>query len=112
MEKMLFYAMEGEKMCFLHALMNAFDLKEDGVDVKIVFEGKAVTLPKVLEEEKNGLYLKAKEAGIIAGVCKACSKMLEVLEANESFGLTILDDMNGHAGMKPYLKDGYEVVIF
>lgn len=111
-KKMLFYGMNDGKMCFVHALMNAFDLKADGWDVAVIFEGKAVGLPKVLEEEKNELYLKAKEEGVIAGVCKGCSNMMGVLEDNKKFGLKILDDMNGHAGMKPFVDKGYNVTVF
>ena len=39
-------------MCFLHALMNAKQLKEAGHEVKIVLEGMSCLLPKELEEEK------------------------------------------------------------
>ncbi|NLY72694.1 MAG: hypothetical protein GX079_03275 [Tissierellia bacterium] len=112
MKKYLLYAMNGEKMCFLHLLMNALDLHEDGVEVKVVFEGASVKLPPVLEEEENKLYLKAKELGLIAGICLACSSVLGVLEENEKTGLPMLNDMMGHAGVKPFVLDGYEVISF
>ena len=112
MKKYLLYAMNGEKMCFLHLLMNALDLHEDGVEVKVVFEGASVKLPPVLEVEENKLYLKAKELGLIAGICLACSSVLGVLEENEKTGLPMLNDMMGHAGVKPFVLDGYEVIIF
>lgn len=56
MEKILFYVMEGEKMCFNHAMLNAEALLDSGKEVKIILEGKSVKLPKVLEDEKNPLY--------------------------------------------------------
>ena len=110
MKKILFYAMTGEKMCFQHVLMNALDLHKDGFEVKIIFEGASVKLPSILKEENNPLFGKAIEAGLIAGICFACSKVLGVFEANLALGLPMLDDMFGHAGMKQYLTDGYEVV--
>lgn len=110
MKKILFYAMTGEKMCFQHILLNAMDLHGTGVEVAIIFEGASVKLPSVLEEEKNPLYLKAKENGIIKGICLACSKAMEVFEKNEKTGLPMLDDMKGHAGMKKYVEDGFEVI--
>ena len=55
MKKFLIYTMEGKKMCFLHALMNAKQLKESGNEVKIVLEGQSVTLHKELEEEKESI---------------------------------------------------------
>ena len=110
MEKILFYGMTGEKMCFQHILMNGLDLHSSGVEVKIIFEGASVKLVPLFENEKNPLYKKAKEAGIIAGVCLACSKVLGVYDEVTKSGLTMLDDMSGHAGMKKYTNDGYEVI--
>ncbi len=110
MEKTLFYGMTGEKMCFQHVLMNALDLYKDGREVKIIFEGASVKLVSVFEGEKNPLYLQAKDSGIIAGICFACSKVLDVYEQNEATGLPLLKDMSGHAGMKHYIDDGYRVI--
>lgn len=110
MGKMLFYGMTGEKMCFLHLLLNALDLSSAGHEVKIIFEGQSVKLVPLFEEEMNPLYKKAKESGIIAGVCNACSKVLGVYDQNKSTGLAMLDDMSGHAGMKGYIDAGYEVI--
>lgn len=110
MEKVLFYAMTGEKMCFLHILLNAIDLNDNRVETKIIFEGASVKLVSVFEEEKNPLYLKAKNSGLIAGVCLACSKTLGVFEKNNSYGLKMLDDMSGHAGIREYFLNGYKVI--
>lgn len=110
MRKILYYGMSGEKMCFQHVLLNALDLHEAGEVVKIIFEGASVKLVPQFEKENNPLYNKAKKAGIIAGICLACSKVLEVYDDNLKTELPMLDDMNGHAGMKKYLKDGYEVI--
>lgn len=93
-------------------MLNAEALIEAGNQVKIILEGKSVTLPKVLEEEKNPLYKKLLDEGVIVGVCKACSKILGVYEDNERLVLTFLDDMKGHAGMKKYIEEGYQVLIF
>lgn len=110
MRKILFYAMNGEKTCFQHVLMNAVDLAAEGHEVKIIFEGASVKLPALLAEENNPLYLKAREKGLIAGICLACSKMLGVYEQNQKVGLPFLSDMFNHAGMKPWLELGYEVI--
>lgn len=112
MKKILIYAMQGEKMCFLHALMNAKQLIENGYEVSVVLEGKSVSLPKLLAEEKNPLFLKFLKEGVIAGACLACSKMLGSYEDNETLGLKFLSDMSGHAGVYPYLEEGYSVLVF
>ncbi len=110
MKKILFYGMTGEKMCFQHILMNALDLSTAGEDIKIIFEGASVKLISIFEEENNPLYNKAKKADIIAGICLACSKVLGVYDANLKSGLPMLNDMSGHAGMKKYIENGYDVV--
>ena len=110
MKKILFYGMTGEKMCFQHILLNALDLHSAGNEVKIIFEGASVKLVAVFEKENNPLYKKAKEEGIVAGVCLACSKVMDVYEQNIASGLEMLDDMSGHAGMKRYISDGYEAI--
>ena len=110
MKKILFYGMTGEKMCFQHILLNALDLHSSGVEVKIIFEGASVKLVPLFEKEKNPLYRRAKEAGIIAGICLACSKVLDVYDQNVNTGLSMLDDMSGHAGMKDYIEEGFEVI--
>ncbi len=110
MDKYLFYGMTGEKMCFQHILLNALDLSGAGKQVKIIFEGASVKLVSVFEEEGNPLYKRAKQSGIIAGVCSACSKVMGVYEANAATGLTMLDDMSGHAGMKGYMDEEYQVI--
>ena len=110
MEKVLFYGMTGEKMCFQHILMNALDLASSGNEVKIIFEGASVKLVPMFEEENNSLYNKAKDLGIIAGVCLACSHVLGVYDQNRDSGLAMLEDMSGHAGMKSYLNEGYKAI--
>lgn len=110
MEKVLFYGMTKEKMCFQHILLNALDLATENIEVKIIFEGSSVQLVAQFEEEKNPLYLKAKEKGLIAGICLACSKMLGVYEQNQLSGLPFLQDMKGHAGVKSYVLAGYKII--
>ena len=109
------YAFNGEAMCFVHVLLNGMDMKERGDDVKIVIEGAAVKLVPQLEEEANPfhkLYLKVKEAGIIDGVCRACSAKMGVLDGVEKSGLALLGDMSGHPSMAAYQAQGYTITTF
>lgn len=110
MKKILLYGMTGEKSCFMHVLLNAVQLKEGGAEVKVIFEGASVKLAPVFAQENNPVFEKAKALGLIAGVCLACAKTLGVYEAAKEAGFTFLSDMSGHAGMKPYLDQGYEVI--
>ncbi len=110
MNKVLLYGINGEKSCFLHVLLNAAQLHEAGLEVKVIFEGASVRLVKVFEEENNPVYRAVKDAGLIAGICLACAKTLGVYEDAAKSGLPFLSDMNGHAGMKQYVLHGYQVV--
>lgn len=96
-------------MCFMHVLMNAISLSKS-CEVKIIFEGASVKLPSIFEAEQNKLYLKAKEMDLIAGICYACSKQFDVYDKNMETGLELLNDMDGHAGMKPFVEDGFEII--
>ena len=110
MRKFLFYGMTGEKSCFQHVLLNAAQLAEAGHEVRVIFEGASVKLVPLLESENNPVYGKLKDQGLIAGICLACSKVLGVYEACVETGLPMLSDMSGHAGMKPFVEAGYEVI--
>lgn len=46
MEKILFFGMKGDKLCFQHALMNALPPHEQGKPVRISMEGAALGLPR------------------------------------------------------------------
>lgn len=111
MKKVVFFAFQGKKMCFMHILLNALDLNEKGHVAKIVIEGEATKLLKELEEEGNKIYLKVKELGLFDSICKACSAQMGVLEYNEGLGININGDMNGHPPVEPYIADGYEVIM-
>ncbi|MGE4291630.1 MAG: cytoplasmic protein [Desulfovibrio sp.] len=115
MEKIALFAFNGEMMCFVHVLLNGLDLHERGHEALIVFEGTAVKLAPELVRESNpfhALFVKAREAGIIAGVCRACSSKLGVLAEVEATGLPLLGDMLGHPSMGGYMEKGFRIITF
>ena len=100
-------------MCFVHALLNALDMKKQGYDVKLIIEGTATRLAKELSDPKKpfaNLYEKTKREGLIEGVCKACSEKTGSLESAKEQGFSLLDGMSGHPGFSYYLKEGYEII--
>ncbi len=113
MEKVVIFAFVGELPCFAHALLNGLDMQERGWDVKLVIEGAATRLIKELAEPDKpfaSLYAKARKAGLIDGVCRACAKMMGTLAAAEEQGLPLLDDMHGHPSMAGYSEAGYRII--
>ena len=102
-------------MCFIHVLLNALDMKAKDDEVKIIVEGASVKLvPELVEPGNplNVLWKKSLAAGLVEGVCRACSNKLGTLEAAKAQGLTLLDDMSGHPGMAAYRDKGYEIITF
>jgi hypothetical protein len=112
--KVVLFAFRGEEMCFIHVLLNALSFHGAGYETRIVLEGASVTLIPLLAQSGalKGLFGRCRDAGLVAGVCRACAKKLGALEAAVSQELPLLDDMNGHAGMAPFVTQGYQVVTF
>lgn len=115
MKKFALFVFNGDPLCFIHVLLNSLDMYSKGHEVKIIIEGSAVKLvPELVQPEHplNGLWKKNLDAGLVEGVCKACSGKLGTLEAAKEQGLPILDEMTGHPGMASYRDNGYEIVTF
>jgi hypothetical protein len=115
MPKVALVAFQGEAMCFVHVMLNALDMQQRGIEAKIIIEGLAVKLPPELNKPDHtlhALYLKTKEAGLIEGVCKACSAKMGSLAEIQVQGLPLLDDMNGHPSLGRYLAEGYTIITF
>jgi hypothetical protein len=115
MKKIALFAFNGDPLCFVHVLLNALDLHQRSHTVRLVLEGTSVKLvPELVRPDHflHPLWQKVREAGLVDGACRACSVKLGVLEAVEALGLPLLADMSGHAGMAPYLEEGFEVVTF
>ncbi len=115
MQKILLVAFQGQPMCFIHVLLNGLELKAAGHKCKIIVEGEATTLiPEVVKQEHflHGLYEQVVDAGLIEGVCRACSMKMKVFEQIEKTGLPVLDDMSGHPGMMKYIEDGFKIINF
>jgi hypothetical protein len=113
--KTVIFAFRGELVCFVHVLLNAIDLREQGGEVKIVLEGEATKLVAELAKPDNhlhALFEKTKGLGLIDGVCRACSQQLGSQDAAVAEGFALLDDMHGHPGMAKYQNEGYTVLVF
>jgi len=115
MKKIALFVFNGDPICFIHVLLNALDMKEKEYEAKIIIEGAATKLLPELADEKNplhNLWEKVKSAGLVDGVCKACSNKMGTLEAAKAQDLQLLDEMTGHPGMARYRRDGFEIVSF
>ena len=115
MKKTAWFVFNGDPMCFIHVLLNALDMSSRGVDAGIVIEGAATGLIPSLETPENplnGLWKKARAAGLVAGVCRACATKTGTAQAAEDLGLPLLDDMSGHPSMAAYRLAGWDIITF
>lgn len=114
--KIALFAFNGDPMCFVHVLLNAFDLKERGHEASIVLEGTATKLAQTFEEDPSApfapLYKKAREAGLIGCVCKACANKTGSLSSVEAQGLSTCAEMTGHPSIGRYMDEGWQVLTF
>jgi hypothetical protein len=112
-EKVAIFAFNGEPMCFVHALLNAFDLRDRGHDVKLIIEGSATKLIRDLSQEDapfGPLYVRARDEGLIDCVCRACSTKMGTKEYVQEQSLPLCDEMSGHPSMGRYMADGYTII--
>lgn len=115
MKKVVLFAFNGDPMCFIHVLLNALNMHEKGVEVKIVAEGAATRLIPDLARDDNPLfqlYQKVGNLGLLAGACRACATKMGTAEAAKAQNLALLDDMHGHPGMAGFWEAGFEIITF
>ena len=113
MTKVVIFAFRAEATCFMHALLNALDLEENGMWGVIVVEGEATRLiPAIAQPEHflNGLYLQAKGRGMIYGACHACASKLGVADAIAAEGIPLIGDMSGHPAMATFIRQEYAII--
>ena len=115
MKKFALFVFNGDAMCVIHVLLNALDMNAGGHEVRIIVEGAATALPPKLDRTDHPLHAlweKVKAAGLVAGVCEACSRKMGSVAAAKEQGLALLNDMNGHPGMAHYRDAGFEIITF
>ena len=114
-QKVALFAFNGERMCFVHVLLNALEMDEKGYDVKVVIEGSATKLANELNDDENPfgkMYLKVKSKGLIDCVCNACAAQMKALAGIKEQGLPLCTEMVGHPSMAKYIQQGYEIITF
>ncbi len=115
MKKVALVAFNGEAMCFVHVLLNALDMAQNGVEVKVVIEGSATRLVKELNDPEKPfaeLYKKVKDNGLIDCVCKACAGKMESLQSAQEQDLPLCDEVLGHPSLRKFMEKGYEIITF
>ena len=88
MKKNALFVFNGDPVCFIHVLLNALEMKENGHETKIIIEGAATRLIPELAKKQNPMHTlwdQAQKQDLIEGVCKACSQKMGTNEAARIF---------------------------
>ncbi len=116
MKKTAMFVFNGDPMCFIHVLLNTLDMDGRGDEARIVVEGSATKLIPDLDKKENPmnqLWVKVKEKGLVAGVCKACATKMGTAKDAEAQDLPLLAEMSGHPSMARFRDElGYEILTF
>ncbi len=121
--KLLFVLFSDDACRLNHALLYAIDLHRKGTaTVRVIVEGAATRVLGVdpLQGTRTTQLLgEAMELGLVAGACRTASggcssddPERQVLDAVQGLGVPLLDDLDGHAGVEPFIREGYELVPF
>lgn len=119
--KFLFIVFTSDDCKRNHALLYALDLHKKGYETKLILEGDATQALTQLNEATSTfakLLVQAQQAGVLAGTCQTasggckCEGTSEALKAAQANNIALLHDMDGHPGIEPFLREGYEVLIF
>ncbi len=114
MSKILFYVLTdpSNMMVTYHFLLNAQDLKQKGVNIKIILEGDATKYVTKIGDPNHPLhsmYQSIKNS--ISAVCRGCAITTGTLEEAEKQGLPIIGNLDNHVALEPYVKDGYQIIF-
>lgn len=120
--KHLFLVFTEETCKMTHAFLYALDVHKSGMMIKMILEGAATRKAMNLAEESESfgkLFNRALECKILMGACRTASKgcsnkgdKSQTIDWMLSHNVELLDDMDGHAGITRYLREGYDVICF
>lgn len=120
MPRKILFVLFAEDVCRqLHAFMYANDLHRKGYQTRIIVEGMATRLLADLEQAPLRLQkavTEAKTAGLIAGACLQASSGCgsaedrDIVDAIKARDVAFLSDLDNHAGIEPFIRDGYEII--
>lgn len=119
--KLLFILFSDDACRLNHALLYAIDLHRRGTaTVKVIVEGAATKVFGNAQGTKTALLFdEAIKLGLVSGACRTasggCNSNAPERQVSETFlerGLPLLDDLDGHAGVESFVREGFELVPF
>jgi hypothetical protein len=115
--KLLFVVFTNDACRRNHAFLYAVDLARHGHVVRMILEGDATQSLRERDGRFGALFEEARALGLLAGLCKTATAgckdaSRDVTRLARELGLPLIDTLDGHAGIEPFVSEGYEVVTF
>jgi hypothetical protein len=108
--KYAIFAFRGEGPCFLHAVLNAEDMRSKGFDVLVVMEGGSVKLiSKILSGTFPVSIDRIKD--VVDCACLGCSQLFKVTHLFDTAGIRLVGEMNNHISIADYILKGYKIIV-
>lgn len=96
-----------------NALITAKELKEEGDEVAVLFDGAGTKWVGELanpEHRAHGLFESVRDT--VAGACSYCASAFGAREQVEASGVALLDEYAQHPSIRRFIAEGYQVVTF
>jgi len=98
----------------LHALLYTKELKDNGSEVTLVFDGAGTTWALAMQEKDyayHKLYKELENAGVVEIICDACSMAYKVKKELKGKGLKNFEgEFEGHPSIVKWVKKGYQII--
>ena len=96
-----------------NALTTAYEFKEAGDEVTVVFTGAGTKWIAELSQPDHRLnraYRMIEDK--VQGACKACAVSFGVREDIEAAGVPLLTEYRGHQSLRRLVNEGYQIITF
>lgn len=115
--KILFVLFTADSCRRNHAFMWAVDLARHGHEIRLLLEGEGTQCLREREGRFGELFEEARGMGLIAGACEKASsgckeESVSVSEIAKQLKVPLIGTLHGHASIEPFVRDGFEIVIF
>jgi len=96
-----------------NALQTTKELKEAGDNVIMIFDGAGTKWVRELAGDGNPLsplFEQVKDK--LVGACSYCAGAFDAKEDVRSFGVSLLDEYEGHPSLRRLISEGYQIITF
>ncbi len=108
--KIAIFAFRGEGPCFLHAILNAKDMRDKGFESVVIMEGGSVKLIKPILDGSFPVPLERVKQ-VVDCACLGCSKMFKVDGLIDDAGIRLEGGMSNHVSIADYILKGFKIIV-